>query len=343
MRRRRRARSTRTVGWPGVSRTRRRVAEALISLLEEGNPQPTAKEIANRAGVSLRLVFHHFDDMDALYHAVAKVNVERHWKSLYPVPADLPFEHRVERTVRQRYRLFEAISPVRRAAIRQAYRSKEIGATLAESTKALREQVAATFAPELNAAGAARRGHPRRPRPGDVLGGLGTAADGRGADPHRGPTGARAHHHHPARRRDGGDRWAAAPGHRRQVLSGRRGDPAHPRRAVQRPRGLRLRAPLRRGPRRARRGRRPCGSTTSTRVRPTPPRRCCSCTASPAGATSTGTWSRPWSAAGHRVVVPDLVGFGRSDKPAARSDYTYARPRRVDAPGPVRRARPPAT
>jgi haloalkane dehalogenase len=30
-------------------------------------------------------------------------------------------------------------------------------------------------------------------------------------------------------------------------------------------------------------------------------------------------------AAGHRVVVPDLVGFGRSDKPAARDDYTYQR------------------
>lgn len=29
--------------------------------------------------------------------------------------------------------------------------------------------------------------------------------------------------------------------------------------------------------------------------------------------------------AGHRVVAPDLVGFGRSDKPAATSDYTYAR------------------
>ncbi len=30
-------------------------------------------------------------------------------------------------------------------------------------------------------------------------------------------------------------------------------------------------------------------------------------------------------AAGHRVVAPDLVGFGRSDKPASREDYTYAR------------------
>ena len=29
--------------------------------------------------------------------------------------------------------------------------------------------------------------------------------------------------------------------------------------------------------------------------------------------------------AGHRAVAPDLVGFGRSDKPADRSDYTYQR------------------
>jgi haloalkane dehalogenase len=34
---------------------------------------------------------------------------------------------------------------------------------------------------------------------------------------------------------------------------------------------------------------------------------------------------RPLVTAGHRVVVPDLVGFGRSDKPADRRDYTYAR------------------
>lgn len=33
----------------------------------------------------------------------------------------------------------------------------------------------------------------------------------------------------------------------------------------------------------------------------------------------------PLVAAGHRVIVPDLVGFGRSDKPAARTDHTYAR------------------
>ena len=31
------------------------------------------------------------------------------------------------------------------------------------------------------------------------------------------------------------------------------------------------------------------------------------------------------TAAGHRCIAPDLVGFGRSDKPTAQSDYTYQR------------------
>ena len=44
------------------------------------------------------------------------------------------------------------------------------------------------------------------------------------------------------------------------------------------------------------------------------------------------TWSylyrtmiEPLAAAGHRVLAPDLIGFGRSDKPTRRADYTYAR------------------
>src|SRR5690348_14750017 len=31
------------------------------------------------------------------------------------------------------------------------------------------------------------------------------------------------------------------------------------------------------------------------------------------------------AAAGHRAIAPDLVGFGRSDKPAQVGDHTYAR------------------
>jgi len=33
----------------------------------------------------------------------------------------------------------------------------------------------------------------------------------------------------------------------------------------------------------------------------------------------------PLAAAGHRVLAPDLIGFGKSDKPAERGDYSYER------------------
>ena len=47
--------------------------------------------------------------------------------------------------------------------------------------------------------------------------------------------------------------------------------------------------------------------------------------------------------AGLRCIAPDLVGFGRSDKPAAQSDYTYARHVEWMRAAAARRARPAAT
>ncbi len=63
-------------------RTRRNVAEALMDLLRAGETDPTAKTVARRAGVSLRLVFHHFADMDDLYQFVAALLLRRQWADM---------------------------------------------------------------------------------------------------------------------------------------------------------------------------------------------------------------------------------------------------------------------
>ena len=138
-------------------RTRQRVAEALISLLEEGNPAPTAKAVADRAGVSVRLVFHHFEDMEALYRMVMTLQGARHWSTVREVEPDLPLGERIERTVNQRAKLFAAVGSVRRAAIGIATRRQDIADVLAASDGLLRKWLATTFAPELAAAGRRRR------------------------------------------------------------------------------------------------------------------------------------------------------------------------------------------
>lgn len=137
-------------------RTRRALAEALLALLEDGEPRPTARQVADRAGVSLRLVFHHFEDMEAVLHSAVAIQVERHWSRLQPVEPGLPLAERVTRLVRQRAALYEAIAPVRRAAALVEPSSPTVSGELSHARRRLRAELADVFAPELASAGAKR-------------------------------------------------------------------------------------------------------------------------------------------------------------------------------------------
>ena len=47
--------------------TRQKIVDAATALVYEGHVAPTAQQVADRAGIGLRTVFRHFDDMDSLY------------------------------------------------------------------------------------------------------------------------------------------------------------------------------------------------------------------------------------------------------------------------------------
>ncbi len=138
-------------------RTRRNVAEALIELLREGNGEPTAKAVAERVGVSLRLVFHHFAEMDDLYHYVAALVLRRQWSGMPHISTKLALATRVERTVAHRAALYEEIAPVRRALMRRVATSPGVRDAIAASDGLLLENVKATFASELHALPASLR------------------------------------------------------------------------------------------------------------------------------------------------------------------------------------------
>ena len=130
-------------------RTRRNVADALCQLLQDGDPDPTAKSIAEQAGVSLRLVFHHFTDMDDLYLFVAALQLRRQWTDLPRVSQRLSLPTRIERTVSHRAALYEEISPVRRAVARRALTSANVAAVIASGDTMLLENLKHALAPEL--------------------------------------------------------------------------------------------------------------------------------------------------------------------------------------------------
>jgi AcrR family transcriptional regulator len=132
-------------------RTRRNVAVALMELLREGDPEPTAKAVAQRAEVSLRLVFHHFAEMDDLYHYVAALVLRRQWSGMPRISDKLALTTRIDRTVAHRAGLYEEIAPVRRALMRRVATAPGVRDAIAAADGLLLESLKATFAPELAA------------------------------------------------------------------------------------------------------------------------------------------------------------------------------------------------
>lgn len=130
-------------------RTRDAVATALLALLEEGRLRPTSAEVAERAGVSLRSVFQHFEDMESLYAAVADAQMERLGRFISQDASEGTFESRVASLVDRRAELLEAVTPVRRAAILQEPFSQSLALRLRWAHAIARDEVERTFAPEL--------------------------------------------------------------------------------------------------------------------------------------------------------------------------------------------------
>jgi AcrR family transcriptional regulator len=130
-------------------RSRRAVVDAMLDLLDSGDPSPTAARIAERAGVSLRSVFQHFENLETLLALAAERQFERLQPLLKPIDRSGTRAQRLEVFVARRSRLLEALAPVRRAALREEARSPTIAGRLQHFRTLGRAEVERLFAPEL--------------------------------------------------------------------------------------------------------------------------------------------------------------------------------------------------
>ncbi|MHB1139794.1 MAG: TetR/AcrR family transcriptional regulator [Microthrixaceae bacterium] len=130
-------------------RTREAIVHALLDLLNEGVVQPTSQQIASMAGVSVRSIFQHFEDMEALYADLSRAQDERTrpWFELLDTGGDL--RARTAALADQRRDLFEHIAPVRHAIGSRARTSGALATRLAEVDRRLRSQVEHQFQAEL--------------------------------------------------------------------------------------------------------------------------------------------------------------------------------------------------
>jgi AcrR family transcriptional regulator len=136
-------------------RTRRRLnsyeraVDAFLDLVESGNDAPTAQQIAERSGISVRTVFRLTEDIESLHAAGILRQMERTAHLYTNLPKTGPLAARMRRLVKNRVDVFEAISPVRRFADRMAATSRSIAEGLELHHLVLRTQVAEVFEREL--------------------------------------------------------------------------------------------------------------------------------------------------------------------------------------------------
>jgi len=97
-------------------RTRSAIVDANLQLIQEGDLRPTADRIARVAGVSLRALWSHFADMEALFAASGQRVLDQREATFEPVPADLPLANRIQAFCHQRARMLEHITPTAKAA-----------------------------------------------------------------------------------------------------------------------------------------------------------------------------------------------------------------------------------
>ncbi len=132
-------------------RTREAIVDACIALVEEGDLRPTAPRIADRAGVSVRSVFQHFDDLPSLHSAVTGRIAERMASLVVPIDPTGPLDERIATFVEHRANLLEAVTPFRLAANVHGPFAPEIRRAVRAGSDYLRAEVEAVFAPELAA------------------------------------------------------------------------------------------------------------------------------------------------------------------------------------------------
>jgi AcrR family transcriptional regulator len=134
-----------------AERTRQAIVDALLSLLEAGDLQPTATRIAERAGISLRLIYHHFGDLESLFRATAVRQAERSRALAVEVDPDLPLPARIESFCTQRTRVLESMTPIRRAALLHEPFSPELQRARDGFMRAADRQLVRVFHTELEA------------------------------------------------------------------------------------------------------------------------------------------------------------------------------------------------
>jgi len=130
---------------------KRSIVVALSDLIREGVVAPTAEQVAAKAGVGLRSVFRHFDDMETLYREIANELDQLVQPSVQKRLKSRDWHARLAESIELRALVFEGLMPFHIASEVHRQESPFLNAQQAKSAKLQRELLQHLLPKELAA------------------------------------------------------------------------------------------------------------------------------------------------------------------------------------------------
>ena len=103
--------------------SRTKIVAAMVDLVGQGDVDPSAARVAEVAGVGLRSVFRHFEDMEALYREMGEVIEGRVLPIILQTPAGATWKEKMVDMAVRRAAIFETILPYRISASIKRFQS----------------------------------------------------------------------------------------------------------------------------------------------------------------------------------------------------------------------------
>jgi len=129
--------------------SQRRIVQAMLELVAEGNISPSADDVSDRAGVGRRSVFRHFSDMESLYREMQAI-----LQAQFAKIAEQPFKSthwrdQVLELVERRAGAFERMAPYMVAAVVHRHHSPFLRDRHAQFVAVLRALLVNRLPPDL--------------------------------------------------------------------------------------------------------------------------------------------------------------------------------------------------
>lgn len=106
--------------------SRAKIIAAFMELMEAGDPSPSAARVAKHAGVGLRSVFRHFDDMDSIYVEVDRLLGEQ-WRPVLNMPYESTnWRDQLNELIKRRAEVNESTAPYRLTTMFARFHSAQL-------------------------------------------------------------------------------------------------------------------------------------------------------------------------------------------------------------------------